>query len=62
MASVYPKKINGKTYYYLREMGWIDGKPKMVSERSGIGGGYRGRPGPLRGGDHAGPDPASAVR
>ena len=33
MASVYPKKINGKTYYYLREMGWVDGKPKMVSER-----------------------------
>jgi transposase len=30
---VYPKKINGKTYYYLREMGWVDGKPKMVSER-----------------------------
>ena len=23
MASVYPKKINGKTYYYLREMGWV---------------------------------------
>jgi transposase len=33
MASVYPKKINGRTYYYLREMGWVDGKPKMVSER-----------------------------
>src|SRR5664280_1428970 len=33
MASVYPKKINGKTYYYLREMARIDGKPKMVSER-----------------------------
>ena len=33
MASVYPKKINGKTYYYLREMGWVEGKPKMVSER-----------------------------
>ncbi len=33
MVSVYPKKINGKTYYYLREMGWVDGKPKMVSER-----------------------------
>jgi len=30
---VYGKKINGKTYYYLREMGWVDGKPKMVSER-----------------------------
>ncbi len=33
MASVYAKKINGKTYYYLREMGRVDGKPKMVSER-----------------------------
>lgn len=33
MASVYSKKVNGKTYYYLREMGWVDGKPKMVSER-----------------------------
>lgn len=33
MASVYGKKINGKTYYYLREMARIDGKPKMVSER-----------------------------
>ena len=25
--------INGKPYYYLREMGRVDGKPKMVSER-----------------------------
>ena len=33
MASVYGKKINGKTYYYLREMARVDGKPKMVSER-----------------------------
>jgi hypothetical protein len=33
MASVYGKKVNGKTYYYLREMARIDGKPKMVSER-----------------------------
>jgi transposase len=33
MASVYRKVINGKPYYYLREMGWVDGKPKMVSER-----------------------------
>ena len=33
MASVYKKVINGKPYYYLREMGWVDGKPKMVSER-----------------------------
>jgi transposase len=33
MASVYPKKVNGRTYYYLREMGWVGGKPEMVSER-----------------------------
>ena len=33
MASVYGKKINGKTYYYLREMARVNGKPKMVSER-----------------------------
>jgi transposase len=30
---VYPKKVGGKTYYYLREMARVDGKPKMVSER-----------------------------
>ena len=33
MASLYPKKIGGKTYWYLREMARADGKPKMVSER-----------------------------
>src|SRR6266496_6863297 len=33
MASLYPKKINGKTYYYLREMARVEGKPRMVSER-----------------------------
>ncbi len=33
MASLYRKVISGKPYYYLREMGWVDGKPKMVSER-----------------------------
>ncbi len=33
MTSLYPKKIAGKTYYYLREMARVDGKPKMVSER-----------------------------
>jgi transposase len=33
MASLYPKKIAGKTYWYLREMARVDGKPKMVSER-----------------------------
>src|SRR6266566_1272344 len=33
MASLYPKKISGKTYWYLREMARVDGKPKMISER-----------------------------
>jgi len=33
MASLYPKKVSGKTYWYLREMGRADGKPKMISER-----------------------------
>jgi len=33
MASLYPKKIRGNTYWYLREMARVGGKPKMVSER-----------------------------
>jgi len=33
VESLYPKKIGGKTYWYLREMARVDGKPKMVSER-----------------------------
>src|SRR5216684_3692715 len=33
MASLYRKVISGKPYWYLREMGWVDGKPKLVSER-----------------------------
>lgn len=33
MASLYPKKISGRTYWYLREMARVGGKPKMVSER-----------------------------
>jgi transposase len=33
MASLYRKVINGKPYYYLREMARVEGKPKMVSER-----------------------------
>ena len=33
MASLYKKVINGKPYWYLREMAWVGGKPKMVSER-----------------------------
>jgi transposase len=33
VASLYPKKISGNTYWYLREMARVGGKPKMVSER-----------------------------
>ena len=33
MASLYKKVINGKPYWYLREMARVEGKPKMVSER-----------------------------
>lgn len=33
MASLYKKVINGKPYWYLREMARVDGKPRMVSER-----------------------------
>jgi transposase len=33
VASLYPKKIGGKTYWYLREMARVDGRPKMVCER-----------------------------
>ena len=33
MASLYKKVISGKPYWYLREMGWVDGKPEMISER-----------------------------
>jgi transposase len=30
---LYKKVISGRPYWYLREMGWVDGKPKMISER-----------------------------
>ncbi|MGH8920114.1 MAG: IS1634 family transposase, partial [Actinomycetes bacterium] len=33
MASIVGKRISGQTYYYLREMARVGGKPKMVSER-----------------------------
>ena len=33
MASIIGKKIRGKTYYYLREVARVDGKPKIVSQR-----------------------------
>ncbi len=33
MASIISKKVNGQTYYYLREMARVGGRPKMVSER-----------------------------
>jgi transposase len=30
---LYKKVISGRPYWYLREMGWVDGRPKLVSER-----------------------------
>src|SRR5271169_2536769 len=33
MASLYPKKVGGKTYWYLREMGRVDGRPRMICEQ-----------------------------
>jgi transposase len=33
VASIVGKKVGGQTYYYLREMARVGGKPKMVSER-----------------------------
>lgn len=33
MASLYKKVISGRPYWYLCEMGWVDGKPKLVPER-----------------------------
>jgi len=33
MASIVSKKISGQTYYYLREMARVEGKPKMAWER-----------------------------
>ncbi len=33
VASLYKKTINGKPYWYLREMARVGGIPKMVSER-----------------------------
>ncbi len=33
VASLYKKQFGGRTYWYLRQMARVDGKPKMVSER-----------------------------
>jgi transposase len=33
VSSLYRKILNGKPYYYLREMARVDGQPKMISER-----------------------------
>ena len=32
MASLTAKTIHGRTYYYLRESAWVDGKPKIVKQ------------------------------
>lgn len=33
MGSIVHKVVGGQTYYYLREMARVDGKPKMISQR-----------------------------
>jgi transposase len=33
MASIVHKTVGGQTYYYLREMARVGGKPKMISQR-----------------------------
>jgi transposase len=33
VASLYKKVISGRPYWYLREMAWVEGKPKLASER-----------------------------
>lgn len=33
MASLYKKVINGRPYWYLWEMAWVDSRSRMVSER-----------------------------
>jgi transposase len=33
MASIVGKRINGQTYYYLREVARVGGRPKIVSQR-----------------------------
>jgi transposase len=33
VASLYKKVVSGRPYWYLREMAWVDGKPKLASER-----------------------------
>jgi transposase len=33
MASIVGKRISGQTYYYLREVARIDGRPRIVSQR-----------------------------
>src|SRR6266702_2525271 len=33
MASIVGKRIGGQTYYYLREVARVDGRPKIVAQR-----------------------------
>jgi hypothetical protein len=33
MSSLIGKRIGGQTYYYLREVARVGGKPKIVSQR-----------------------------
>ena len=66
VANLHAKKVGGNTYWYLREIARVDGKPKMVLRpRPGHGRGDRGgddRGGDDRGGGGALPDASSGVR
>ena len=33
MVHLHKKKRNGRAYYYLREIAWVDGKPKVVWQK-----------------------------
>ena len=33
MTSIHGKKIGGETYYYLREVARVEGKPKIISQQ-----------------------------
>ncbi len=58
MPSLTKKKIRGRTYYYARECGWVNGKPKIVWQK------YLGRAEDIIAavtGAREGPDPQEAI-
>jgi hypothetical protein len=58
MSSLIGKRIKGQTYYYLREVARVGGKPKIVSQR------YLGKAADIEAAmdGAAGADPASGFR